>query len=189
VRFDPGIVLRDAGVRVGVKAATHADVAVLLSLLMADTWRLLRHIAYFLATVQWETAGTFRPIRERRARDGRIRELQDRYWHTGFYGRGYVQLTWERNYRKASQALYGDTRLVTDPDLLLLPTISYAVASQGMRVGWFTGKKLDDYITEGQPPDYLNARRIINRMDRAETIAGLASGWELVLRAAQEIAA
>jgi predicted chitinase len=33
-----------------------------------------------------------------------------------YYGRGYIQLTWDYNYSKASQALYGDNRLVDDPD-------------------------------------------------------------------------
>lgn len=35
---------------------------------------------------------------------------------TRYYGRGFIQLTWEDNYRKASQAIYGDDRLVRDPD-------------------------------------------------------------------------
>jgi len=33
-----------------------------------------------------------------------------------YYGRGYIQLTWCYNYRPASQALFGDDRLVRDPD-------------------------------------------------------------------------
>ena len=33
-----------------------------------------------------------------------------------YYGRGYIQLTWDYNYDKASKALFGDSRLVDDPD-------------------------------------------------------------------------
>lgn len=32
-----------------------------------------------------------------------------------YYGRGYIQLTWCKNYKAASQELYKDARLVTDP--------------------------------------------------------------------------
>lgn len=33
-----------------------------------------------------------------------------------YYGRGYIQLTWCSNYKAASKDLYGDDRLVRDPD-------------------------------------------------------------------------
>ncbi|XP_058454727.1 uncharacterized protein LOC131432454 [Malaya genurostris] len=35
-----------------------------------------------------------------------------------YYGRGYIQLTWKDNYRAASNDLYGDERLVNNPDLV-----------------------------------------------------------------------
>jgi len=33
-----------------------------------------------------------------------------------YYGRGMLQLTWDYNYAACSQALYGDDRLIQDPD-------------------------------------------------------------------------
>ncbi|KAJ1656807.1 hypothetical protein IWQ61_003691 [Dispira simplex] len=33
-----------------------------------------------------------------------------------YYGRGYIQITWKDNYSAASTALFGDDRLVTNPD-------------------------------------------------------------------------
>ena len=33
-----------------------------------------------------------------------------------YYGRGYLQLSWSSNYHAASQALFGDDRLVQNPD-------------------------------------------------------------------------
>ncbi|KAJ1969351.1 hypothetical protein H4R35_006163 [Dimargaris xerosporica] len=33
-----------------------------------------------------------------------------------YYGRGYIQLTWAENYKAASQGLFGDDRLLKDPD-------------------------------------------------------------------------
>jgi hypothetical protein len=56
-----------------------------------------------------------------------------------------------------------------------------------MREGWFTGKKLSDFIQDGKPPDYVNARKIINSLDEAQTVAGYASAFELVLRAAKKL--
>jgi len=75
--------------------------------------------------------------------------------------------------------------LIEQPDLVLEAPIAYAIAARGMREGWFTGKKLSDFIRDGKPPDYLNGRKIINGLDQAEKIAAYASGFELVLRAAK----
>jgi putative chitinase len=159
----------------------------------------IRDLAYVLATIRWETGQTFQPVKEKRASQDkypRLWEIQDHYWPSGFYGRGYVQITWQTNYRKASERLAGTSfslgsgsvtvqpaTLVDEPDLVMEPAISYAIASRGMREGWFTGKKLSDYIRDGEPPDY-RARRIINGQDQAERIAEYANGFELVLRAA-----
>ena len=38
--------------------------------------------------------------------------------------------------------------------------------------GWFTGKKLSDYFNE--KTDYINARKIVNGLDKADIIAGYA---------------
>lgn len=35
-----------------------------------------------------------------------------------YYGRGYIQLTHSTNYKAASLDLYGDLRLITDPDMV-----------------------------------------------------------------------
>jgi putative chitinase len=163
--------------------------------------RLLREAAYVLATIRWETMHTFLPLRERRinrAKFPREAARQDRYWNTGYYGRGFVQITWAENYRKVGQGLAGSVvrrageqividaqSFVRDPDLVLHPEVSYAIAAAGMRHGWFTGKKLADYIGNNPPrTDYVNARRIINGLDRAQEIAQFAQQFELLLRAA-----
>jgi putative chitinase len=160
---------------------------------------MLRELAYVLATIRWETAHTFMPIKEKRFNrntNPREWEKQDRYWRTGFYGRGYVQITWEENYRKAGRNLAG-TRLVIErtpvvvnaetfvqnPNYVLNQEAAYAICSGGMRQGWFTGKKLGDFILEGKPPDYVGARRVINGTDHAQDIATLATQFELLLRA------
>lgn len=182
--FDRSVVFQDLP-RVGLRAARRKALAQLLDFIETDPgWTMLRQVAYFLATIQWETAGTLEPLRERRAslKQITLRQLQDRYWPSGFYGRGYIQLTWERNYKKIGQMI--GQNLVGDPDLLLQPLVSYDVAARGMREGWFTRRPLGRYIEEGRPPDYTNARRVVNGLDAAEEIAALAANWELILRAA-----
>lgn len=137
----------------------------------------LRHLAYVLATALRETASTMQPIREYgKGKDhpyGRIDA-------TGKapYGRGYVQLTWGDNYRKADAKLGLDGRLAKDYDLALDPTIAAGILIQGMLEGWFTGKKLSDYTN-----DFVNARRIINGTDKAALIAGYANKFLAALTA------
>ena len=127
----------------------------------------VRAVSYMLATAYHECR--FQPIKEIRAKPGtRIYELQNRYWNTGFYGRGYVQLTWKANYQKFADLLKQD--FVSNPDLVLLPENSAQILVSGMTKGMFTGKKLSDYFNE-KSEDWLGARKIVNGTDQAERIA------------------
>jgi hypothetical protein len=201
--FEPATFLRDfparhtsAPLTLGPKR--RAALTELLGFINTDKdWQHLRHVAYTLATVRHETGGTFQPIREWRAAPGTPHHtLQDRYWPSGFYGRGYVQITWDYNYRKAGQKLAGqwlggvqihpDT-LERHPDFMLRPAISYAVLARGMREGWFTSKKLGDYIN-ADSTDYVRARRCVNGNDQAQRIATYAGEFELMLRASARAA-
>jgi predicted chitinase len=96
------------------------------------------------------------------------------------YGRGFVQLTFRVNYIKADRLLGLGGTLAANYDLALDPAIAAKIAVRGMRDGWFTGRKLDDYITPAKP-DYVSARKIINGTDRAELIAGYAVHFEIAL--------
>lgn len=146
----------------------------LVQRLEAEPWP-RQHLAYMLATVKHETADTFLPVREAYwlSEDWRRRNL--RYWP--WYGRGFVQLTWQRNYERAAREL-GLPRLATEPDEALEPEVAYQVMVAGMRQGWFTGKRLADY-----PGDYRNARRIINGLDKADLVASHARKFECCLEA------
>ncbi len=202
--FDRETFFGDLEGRTGLDLDTSARAGLefLLSRFEADPgFTQVRDVAYVLATIRWETGEAFQPVKERRARQDRnpkLWALQNRYWPSGFYGRGYVQITWERNYRAAGEHLSGATvapgagqtpisaeTFVDQPDLVLDPAVAYAITARGMLQGWFTGRRLSEFIPDGDPPDYVNARRIINGLDQAERIAGYASAFELALRAAR----
>lgn len=154
----------------------------LLGKLEQDTFS-LKQIAYILATIHHETGVNrtvggkkvlqrFQPIKEVRERsDSPRRKNQDRYWLTGYYGRGYLQITWEANYKK-----FG---IADSPDKALEPETAYRILAKGMREGSFTGKKLSDYING--KADYFNARKIINGLDKAGEIAAIARQYEQIL--------
>jgi len=138
--------------------------------------------AYLLATAAWETAYTMQPIIERGARDyfdkyepGTTigKSLGNTLLGDGFKyrGRGYVQLTGRRNYKKAGTACAID--LLTVPDRALDAMLAGHILILGCTEGWFTGKKLSDYIGS-VAHDFKNARRVINGTDKAEQIAALA---------------
>jgi hypothetical protein len=125
-----------------------------------------RMLAYILATTYHETAFTMLPIMEY----GSQSYLQSKkYWP--WVGRGYVQLTWEENYKYQDSKLKLGGALMQNPDLALDPEIAKKVIIFGMIDGDFTGKKLGNYFTDTLT-DWYNARRIVNGTDRASTIAG-----------------
>ena len=133
----------------------------------------IRFLAYMLATTFHETARTMQPIREYGLGRG--------HSYAPYYGRGFVQLTWKANYAKASKLVGAD--LVANPDRALELPIATDVLFDGMLVGWFTGKKLSDFIN-AKVCDYIGARKIINGTDKASTIAGYARSFETALRSA-----
>jgi putative chitinase len=155
-------------------------------------WKDVRQVAYAFATIFHETAATMRPITEY----GSVKyfdkydsgRLADRLGNTpekdgdGFKyrGRGYVQITGQDNYEK-----FG---IADSPDDALKPETAFQILSVGMQVGSFTTKKISTYI-KGSKCDYLNARKVINGLDKASLIAGYARSFEKILRAASSSAA
>lgn len=159
-------------------------------------------LAYLLATAFHETAHTMQPIYERGNGDGPDADKWDDYlerYDTGklaetlgnspqadgdgvlYAGRGYVQLTGLANYKKASAKLGID--LVKSPAKAMDPDIAARILIFGCMGGWFTGKRLHDYIDNGTA-SYIGARRAVNGSDKAKTIAGYAVGFERALEAA-----
>jgi predicted chitinase len=133
-------------------------------------------IAYVLATVEHETAFTFKPVEEAfwlKPRSRQMAHLRTKPYFP-YYGRGYVQLTWKFNYEKYTRKL--GTDLVSNPDKVMEPNIALFILVDGMLLGEFTGKKLGTYVN-GSKTDFFNARRGINGTDKAAEIRNLANAW------------
>lgn len=126
-------------------------------------------IAYVLATVEHETARTFKPVREAYWLSENWRKKNLRYYP--YYGRGYVQITWLKNYEYFSKLLKVD--MVKDPDIAMRENVALFILVHGFRYGTFTGKKISDYINSNKV-DFKGARRCINGTDCDVKIAKLA---------------
>lgn len=146
-----------------------------------------RWLAYMLAACFHETAATMQPVRETLAASdaaaaarlesawsrGRLGAVKTPYWRADaegkfWLGRGLVQLTHKANYERMSRETGID--LVADPGRAMEMDVAVAILFAGMEKGLFTGKRLADYFTGGRS-DWVNARRIINGLDRAADVA------------------
>jgi len=152
-----------------------------------------RLLAYCLATAHHETSATLQPIEEYGS-DARAERLYGpkgknparakRMGNTKvgdgarYKGRGYVQLTWKKNYLRAGNVLGAD--LVERPFLALRSDYAARILFQGCLKGWFTGRRLSDYIA-GAETDYVNARQVVNGTDKARKIAAYAVEFEAAL--------
>ena len=144
--------------------------------------------AYILGTIKHEVDDTYEPIEEYGKGKGKPYGRINPTTGKAYYGRGYTQNTWLDNYRKLTKA-WNDQHpdepidFVKRPELLLQRKYAWWATVYAMRTGLYTGRKLRDYIN-ARKTDHLNARRIVNLMDRASLIAGYAEDFETILREA-----
>lgn len=143
--------------------------------------------AYILATARHES-GEYKWLREiwgptavQKRYEGRA-DLGNIQKGDGkkFMGRGFVQITGRRNYTDWSRRLGLD--LLKEPALAERPDIAARIIVEGMKLGTFTTKALDDYITLYKS-DYAGARRIVNGTDKASLIAEYAVEYAAALKA------
>lgn len=160
-----------------------------------------RWLAYALGTTHLETGAAMQPIHE----NGGFKYFESNYGPNGhnpsrakkmgntkpgdgakYHGRGFVQLTWNVNYREMGTYLtqvFGEPiDLLNNPDLALRPEYAAVIMFHGMTVGTFTGKKFSDYFTknaDGTPAkdNWVSARAIINGTDKAPVIASFGKAY------------
>lgn len=173
------------------KSTNICDLKKLMKTIIADSLITdIRWVAYMLATVNRECDGKWKPIKE--YGEGKIKKYGVKIKVTDpktkeelenvYYGRGYVQITWAKNYKKMGQALGMGDDLYIHPDKTLDHNIAYKIMSLGMRKGLFTTARLAQYLS-GNRTDYEGARKIINGIDHAKEIASNATKYEQLLNA------
>lgn len=152
----------------------------------------LRDLAYILATPIVETGWTMQPVKEiggaayykrmydiEGERPHKARELGNIHPGDGarFPGMGFVQSTGRANARKLTalaKEIFGEVvNFEQKPERLMEPKYAAMALIVGLERGIFTGKKLSDYL-RSSPPNWREARRTVNSLDRADEIAGYA---------------
>jgi hypothetical protein len=124
----------------------------------------IRWLSYALATTKHETASTMQPIEEYGKGEGKEYGQIDPETKQKYYGRGFVQLTWRDNYRRATEELELDDHndLEWHAERALDPVIAAEIMFVGMVEGWFrSGHTLGRYFS-ATVDDPFNAREIIN---------------------------
>lgn len=161
-------------------------------------------LAYALATACHETGKRMVPVREGFARTDRdaikaVAALARRlgsgsaperygkavgpYGHC-YYGRGHVQLTWQKNYAACSADAGVD--LEREPDRMLDPVISARILILGLMDGrWNARRKgIAHYLPNGLPDNLRDARRTVNGTDKWELVAGYYKAFLSAIEAA-----
>lgn len=162
-------------------------------------------LAYDLATAYHETGASMQPITERGERSyfnkyepgtklGRMLGNTVKGDGYRFRGEGHVQNTGRRNAAYATKQLNAKFNLgidlVANPELRGDPVISALSLFLGNREGWWTGKDLSDFLDGKDESDaedlreFINARRVVNGTDKANTIGRYALAFEKAVRGA-----
>lgn len=164
------------------------------------------YFAYILGTLRRETNDTFAPVEEgywipasKRAaalkkyyvqnNPGAVKTIFPASGLT-YYGRGYVQLTHDWNYKKFQpliQQRFPAIDIFAEPIKACDPEVAWIVLEEGMtrddltiQDENFTGFTLEQFFND-QKQDWVKARKIINGMDHANEIAQYAIAYYNVL--------
>lgn len=129
----------------------------------------LRWIAYALATTYHETSQTMQPIAEYKKGGSAAYAKADPVTGQKYYGRGFVQLTWADNYKRADEklGLTGEDSCYLHADNQLRGEIASPTMYRGMSEGWFrsnsagAAQTLQLYFNDTRD-DPFGAREIIN---------------------------
>lgn len=128
----------------------------------------IRWLAYFLATAFHETSKEMQPIEEYGKGGNADYAKPDPTTGECYYGRGYVQLTWADNYKRADTEFQwdGDKSCYLHPELQLDAFTAALTGYRGMMEGWFrsdsNGRQTLDRYFNDTVDDAYTAREIIN---------------------------
>jgi predicted chitinase len=176
---------------VKIYGSTHAsDIGLLVTQCILNGITESNQISYVLATAKHETVD-FASLYERYSGSSAYDYFMNKYGHRtdlgnrlgtddgyDYRGRGFVQITGRDNYDRLGKIVGVD--LLNNPDLAADPLIAAKIAAYGMKHGSFTGVGLDRFINDTET-DYLNARKIVNGLDKADLIADYARTYDATL--------
>lgn len=121
-------------------------------------------LAYALATIEHETAGTFEPIEEIKGRRSARRLGYE--GGTAYFGRGFIQLTHLRNYKRVGKRIGLGDALAQNPEMALEPYTSAKILA-----AFFADNGIATLARNGS---FVAARRPINPDAQGYWIANLA---------------
>ncbi len=125
-------------------------------------------LAYALATIEHETAGTFEPIEEIQGRKSARRLGYE--GGTDYFGRGFIQITHLRNYKTFGERIGMGDALVKNPSLALKADVSARILA-----AYFVDNGVALAASNG---NFVAARRAINPDAQGWWIATLA--WKFL---------
>lgn len=125
-----------------------------------------RVIAYAVATAERETDHTFKPIEEY----GGPQQAIALGYSGGerYYGRGYIQITHDYNYREMGEKIGMGEALVINPELALDPKVASKILAEFFK---------EREVATKAEADFIAARGPINGSDHAESIAQEAENY------------
>ncbi|HSX40678.1 MAG TPA: glycosyl hydrolase family 18 protein [Candidatus Saccharimonadales bacterium] len=146
------------------KAAARKNLPVIAKALQDEGILTPNILAYSLATIEHETAGTFEPIEEFSGRKSARRLGYE--GGTDYFGRGFIQLTHLRNYKKIGERIGMGDSLVKNPDLASKPEVAAKILA-----AFFKDNGVATLAYEG---NFVAARLPINPDYQGSWIASLA---------------
>lgn len=124
-------------------------------------------LAYALATVEHETAGTFEPLEEY---SGRFSARRLGYeGGMNYFGRGFIQLTHLRNYKKVGERIGMGDALVKNPELAGSPEVAAKILA-----AFFADNNIANLASKGH---FIAARMPVNPDNNGRLVARLASKY------------
>lgn len=128
----------------------------------------VRWLGYMMSTTYHETSATMQPIEEYGRGEGQPYGEIDPETGQGYWGRGFVQLTWRDNYRRADVECgwEDDNSCEWHAEEALVPGKAARIMFAGMSQGWFRsdaqGRQTLDRYFNIATDDAFMAREIIN---------------------------
>lgn len=153
-----------AGVPQEARAAARKNLPYIAAALKEEGILNQNVLAYALATIEHETAGTFEPIEEYSGRQSARRLGYE--GSSNYLGRGFIQLTHLRNYKMMGERIGMGDELVRNPELALTPEVSARILA-----AFFADNGVSALASNG---NFIAARLPINPDANGGWIASLA---------------